>query len=409
MESTALTAAIVTVGSELTDGLGLDTNSQEIARALSGNGYRVVEMVSVADDHATLTAALRRLTSAHTLVIVTGGLGPTHDDITREAASEALGVPLQVDVGLMKELATVSQRHVDATAAEQVFEQARVLEGATVLDTHSGTAPGQVAATPAGRLVLLPGPPREMREMLERVLPESADITRVLGCVGISESDAQLTAQRVLGDIPDIRLTVLATPGSVRVVLVSEGVDAGRLDEVSSAVEKVLGDHCYATDGSSLAETVLAQARRRGRTLATAESCTGGLVGAALTTIPGSSHAYLGGVVAYANEVKRDVLRVAPELLASHGAVSGKVAMAMANGVRECLSADVAVSVTGVAGPDGGTPERPVGLVWFAISDATGSIAVRRNLFGDRDGVRERATVTALDLLRRRLTGLEVI
>lgn len=408
MHPTPRTAAILTVGSELTDGLGLDTNSREIAGALSTNEYTVIEMTTVSDDRKLLADAIRRLTSAYALVIVTGGLGPTHDDITRVAASDALETPLIQDVHLAEELRAISLRHKDPEAAQQVFSQALVLEGAEVLPATSGTAPGQIARTVAGRLVLLPGPPHEMREMLARVVPPATGTTRILSCVGLSESDAQLVAQRELTDVPGIRLTVLAAPGSVRVVLVSEGASPDSLDRTASTVRAALGDYCYATDGSSLAETVLEAARMRGLSLATAESCTGGLVSAALTAVPGSSAVLAGGVVAYANSVKEGLLGIQPELLRRHGAVSGEVAKAMARGVRERLGADLAVSVTGIAGPDGGTPDKPVGLVWFAISSTTGEQSITRNLFGDRNGVRERATITALDLVRRHLSGLEV-
>lgn len=408
MHALARTAAIITVGSELTDGLGLDTNSREIATTLSANEYSVIEMVTVPDDRELLAETIRRLTSAYELVVVTGGLGPTHDDITREAASDALETPLIQDVHLTEQLKAISVRHRDPEAARQVYSQAFVLEGADVLAASSGTAPGQIATTTAGRLVLLPGPPHEMREMLARVAPPAPHTTRILSCVGLSESDAQLIAQRELTDIQGIRLTVLATPGSVRVVLVGEGATPETLAQTFETVKSALGVYCYATDGSSLAETVLEAARLRGLSLATAESCTGGLVSAALTAIPGSSAVFAGGTVAYADSVKEDLLGVPRELLDRHGAVSGEVAEAMARGVRERLSADLAVSVTGIAGPDGGTPEKPVGLVWFAISSATGTQSVTRNLFGDRDGVRERATVTALDLMRRHLSGLEV-
>lgn len=408
MRAPAQTAAIITVGSELTDGLGLDTNSREIAATLSANEYAVIEMATMPDDRELLAESIRRLTSTYALVVVTGGLGPTHDDITREAASDALETPLIQDVHLTEQLKAISVRHSDPEAARQVFSQAFVLEGAEVLAASSGTAPGQIATTAAGRLVLLPGPPHEMREMLARVAPPAPDTTRILSCTGLSESDAQLIAQRELTGIRGIRLTVLATPGSVRVVLVGEGSTPETLAQASVVVKAALGDYCYATDGSSLAETVLKAARVRGLSLATAESCTGGLVSAALTSISGSSAVFAGGAVAYANSAKTDLLGVPKELLDRHGAVSGPVAEAMARGVRERLSADLAVSVTGIAGPDGGTPEKPIGLVWFAISGATGTQSVTRNLFGDRDGVRERATVTALDLIRRHLVGLEV-
>lgn len=409
-DSTAQTAAVVTVGSELTDGLGLDTNSAEIARALSAAGSHVTELVSVPDDRPLLARTLARLTGAHNLVIVTGGLGPTHDDITREAASEALGKPLANDPDLLGMLESIANRHKDPEAAGQVLRQAAVLQGARVLPPTNGTAPGQVVPTPLGRLILLPGPPHEMRPMLEIALAESlARVTsRTLSCVGISESDAQVIAQRVLGVQDGLDLTVLATPGSVRVVLVDRGAGGGALDLAAERVAHALGDVCYSTAGASLAAAVLDLAAGRGLTIACAESCTGGLVSSALTEVPGASRVFAGSVIAYSNEIKQRLLGVSARDLDMFGAVSPQVASAMAEGARERLGSDVAVSITGIAGPDGGTEDKPVGLVWFGISDSHGTRACQRSLFGDRSGIRERATVTALDLLRRSISGLEV-
>lgn len=402
-------AAVVTVGSEIVDGIGLDTNTREIASALTAAGYRVSEAVSVPDDPQLVAAALERLTAHNELVICTGGLGPTHDDITREAAAQALGRALVESTELRAGLESVTARHAQSGARKQVFRQALVLDGALVIPPTSGTAPGQIVPSPAGRLVLLPGPPHEMRPMLEHALDLAPrQPVRILGCVGSSESDAQLTAQSVLGDAEDVDLTVLATPGHVRVVLVGRGAEPSRLDLLAEKIASSLGDRCYATDGTGLAETVLRHARERGVTIACAESCTGGLVAAALTAVPGSSASFEGAVVAYSNASKKALLDVPPGMLAQYGAVSEEVAREMALGARARFGVDLAVSVTGIAGPDGGSADKPVGLVWFGVADASGALAVRRDLFGDRDGIRERATVVALDLLRRRLTGMEI-
>lgn len=399
-------AAIVTVGTELVRGLAVDTNTSEIAAALAGAGIDVIETVSVADDETTLTEALRRCSVSYDLVVVTGGLGPTHDDVTRQAASEALGLPLERDLSLVEGLRASAARHADDRAAGQVYRQADVLQGATVLPAVVGTAPGQVVPTPRGSLVLLPGPPREMRPLLRSLVAtwgEGAASPRVLRFTGLSESDLQVAAQDVLAGRADIELTVLAKPGDVRVVLFSRGADASVLDEVSARIADAVGDACYSADGSSLAETVLRKAREAGLTIATAESCTGGLVGAALTDVPGSSAAYLGGVVSYSDEAKVTLLGVDPGLLKACGAVSDAVARAMAAGARDALGCDIAVAVTGVAGPDGGTPGKPVGTVWFGVAGSSGVEAQLRRFTGDRTTVRERSVMTALDLLRRAL------
>ncbi len=404
------TAAIVTVGSELVEGLRVDTNTAEIARALAPRGLRVSEAVSVGDDPALLSRLLARLTADHDLVVTTGGLGPTHDDITRQAAATALGVSLTRDPRLEDLLAPFVARHRDPVAAGSILVQAEVLDGAKVIDPTTGTAPGQIVATPAGFLVLLPGPPSEMRPMLEQALARYALIRAEpieLGVVGLSESDAQVTAQGALAAYPGVELTVLAKPGDVRVILLDDGAGPERLTAAADAVTDALGESCYATDGATLAEAVIACARATGATIATAESCTGGLVAASLTDVAGSSDAFCGGVVSYANQAKIDLLDVPAGLLAQFGAVSEETARAMAQGARERLGADIAVSVTGIAGPSGGTVAKPVGLVWFAIATSGGTTAVQRR-FGERSSrasIRARATSTALDLLRLALKG----
>ena len=237
-------AAIVTVGSELVEGLRVDTNTAEVARDLQRYGFRVSEAVSLGDDIGTLSSALARLTSEHSLVVTTGGLGPTHDDITREAVSLALGRPLVADEALTRFLGRFLARHAEPEAADQLFKQALVLSGAEILTPSSGTAAGQVVATPAGTLVLLPGPPREMRPMLAewlgRFSPTRAEAID-LGVVGMPESDVQIAAQRALLTSTGIGLTVLARPGDVRVLLLDEGAGEDGLAAARDAVAHAIG------------------------------------------------------------------------------------------------------------------------------------------------------------------------
>jgi nicotinamide-nucleotide amidase len=400
------TAAIVTVGTELLRGLSVDTNTSEIARALSAVGVDVGEAVSVADDADVLAAHLSRCSAAYDLVVVTGGLGPTHDDVTRQAAATALGLALTRERRLELGLRAAAARHSDPRAADQVFAQADVLAGARVLEAVLGTAPGQVVPTARGELVLLPGPPREMRPLLEGYLagwPGGPAAPFVLRCVGLGESDLQMAAQDVLGARTDIELTVLAAPGDVRVVLFDRGAGAGALARVGEEIAQQVGEACYSTDGRSLAEVVLDRARATGATIAVAESCTAGLVSGALTEIAGASDVFLGGAVTYSDEMKTTVLGVDPALIATFGAVSDVVAREMAAGVRDVSGADLSISVTGIAGPDGGAAEKPVGTVWFGLAGPDGVSAELRRFSGDRHGVRERAVTTALDLLRRAL------
>lgn len=398
------TAAIVTVGTEIVSGLRLDTNTREIAGALLESGFRVDETVSVADDPLLVSESLVRLIASYDLIVVTGGLGPTHDDITREAAASALQVGIQRDPSIVQGLDRWATRHSDPDARSQVYSQADVLDGASVLPALTGTAPGQVIPTPGGgRLVLLPGPPSEMRPMLDVLLAQETTSMAApieLACVNITESDAQILAQKVLRSFPDVGLALLASPGDVHVTLLDRGAGPQGLSAASNAVQEALGERCYSADGRSMAHVVIDELKRARSSIAVAESCTGGLVSAALTSVPGSSEVFLGGVIAYANEVKMSQLDVPGGMLAQYGAVSEETARAMAEGTRERLGADIAIATTGVAGPGGGTDRTPVGTVWFAVADADGSRAVCRDFAGDRDGVRTRATLFALDLVR---------
>lgn len=401
-------AAIVTVGTELTAGLAIDSNGPEIALVLESAGHIVGEILSLPDDEALLRASLVRLMAEYSLVIVTGGLGPTHDDITRQAAAQALHRALVRDPGRAEALVEVVARHAVPGAKEQVLRQADVVEGARIITPVVGTAPGQVIAHDRGTLVLLPGPPREMRPMLAEVVNRAHGraAARIVRTVGLPESEAQVRAGAVIGAAGGIGFTVLATPGLVDVVLRDTGAGPETLGWMADEVAHALGDACYSTDGATLAGTVVTLATDRGVTLASAESCTGGMVAAALTDVPGASAVFRGTVVAYADDVKVRALGVGPALLATHGAVSAEVARDMAEGVRARLGSDLAVAVTGVAGPGGGSAAKPVGTVWFALATAGGTTTLHRAFGGDREIVRARATVTALDMLRRAIEAV---
>ncbi|MBC7266322.1 MAG: nicotinamide-nucleotide amidohydrolase family protein [Coriobacteriia bacterium] len=394
-------AAVLTVGTEITTGLRLDTNTAQIAAACAAAGYRVTETVSVPDDRDRIAGAIARLARENSLLVVTGGLGPTHDDVTREAAAQALGRPLRRDPALVERLQAVADRHGDERAREQVLRQADVVEGARVIEPESGTAPGQVVEAGSSLVVLLPGPPSEMRPMLEQVLGSrrTAPEPIVLRCARIAESDAQLRVQGVLAAFPKIELTLLASPALVDVVLMDAGAGRDALVEAAQAAALALGEACYSMDGASLPEAVVRLARATLCTLATAESCTGGMVASAITDVPGASDVFVGGAVAYSNALKRSLLGVPEEVLAEHGAVSPETAQAMASGALR-LGARVAVATTGIAGPGGGTPDKPVGLVWTAVATPERVEAHRLQLHGDRQGVRQRATVHALDFVR---------
>jgi nicotinamide-nucleotide amidase len=402
-------AAIVVVGTELVAGARADTNGAEVAQSLAASGYLPLRREVLPDDTEILAERIRELVGEHDLVVVTGGLGPTHDDVTREAAAAALGVTLESDTSLVPRLRSVAARHEVPDAVRQVMRQADVLAGARVLAPTTGTAPGQLIATSRGHLLLLPGPPHEMRPMLADALTVlrqgEREAPRVLGCVGIPESDAQVTALAALESHPGVGLTVLARPALVDIVLFDDGAGTTGLASAASDIIEALGDSCYATDGSSLAQVVIASASERGLTIATAESCTGGMIAAELTSVPGASSVFIGALVTYADVLKVRLLGVPDETLEREGAVSSETARAMAAGVRQVTGADVALAVTGIAGPGGGTAVKPVGTVWFGIANAEGENSAERHLPGDRDVVRTRATVTGLDLLRRSIVS----
>lgn len=398
-------AAIVTVGTELVTGVHPDANGATVAAALTATGHDVTAIISVPDDRSSVSRALRALIETSDLVVVTGGLGPTHDDITREAAANALGVELRRDPHAAERLSARATCHRDPRAAESTLRQADVLEGARVLEPESGTAPGQVVPTPRGALVLLPGPPHELGPMLTGFLSDRQPANALvrLRCAGITESEVQHRLLDALSPFPGVSLTILGTPGELEIVVRDDGAGARALAEAADALAATVGDACYSRDGASLAAVVIARARERGRSIAAAESCSGGLIAAALTAIPGASEVFRGAIVAYADDAKTSLLGVSRDTLASSGAVSERTAAAMADGARAALEADLAVAVTGIAGPGGGSAEKPVGHVCFALASATTTDAHVRRLFGDRDGVRARACVHALDMLRRAL------
>lgn len=399
-------AAVVTIGTELVTGLRVDTNGPEIAHALTVRGHHVVELVSVPDDQESISGTLARLLVSTDLLVVTGGLGPTHDDLTREAAAVATGLELVTDPQIARDLKPVVDRMTTQEARHAVSRQAQVLSGARVIPPDRGTAPGQVVSISDSVLILLPGPPSEMRAMLRSAIPGflgTRATPRLIRCVGIPESQAQAGAQPIVEELGGMTLTLLAKPALVDVILLDDGAGETVLDEAASRIAHILRESVYAADERTIAQVVIDEASSRSITFATAESCTGGLISAALTDIPGASSVFLGGIVAYSNSAKTSLLGVDEDLLASHGAVSMECARAMASGVRRQLRADIAVSVTGIAGPGGATPDKPVGTVWHGIATPAGDRAVLHTTFGDREGVRLRSTALALDALRREI------
>jgi nicotinamide-nucleotide amidase len=421
---------LLTVGTELLLGFTVDTNAAEASRALAEVGIGVPWRATVGDEPAAVRDAVAAALERTGTVIVSGGLGPTRDDITRDAVAALFGRQLVRDAALLRALEERFQRLRRGPMPDSNRRQADVPEGADVLPNRWGTAPGLWLEDERGRLaVLLPGVPAEMLGLLEHeVIPrlvkrreeaaanarggEARKATvirsRVLRTTGISES---ALADRV-GDIgrqmrPGVTVAWLPSPEGTDLRLTAwhltpEVADA-ELAKAAATLRPRLGPHYYGEGDTDLAAVVLRELERRHATLAVAESCTGGMLGQRLTAVPGSSKVFLGGVVAYDNEIKLSLLGVSGDALAAHGAVSEQVAREMAAGAARGLGTDAALAVTGIAGPDGGTAEKPVGTVWIAAL-WQGEVRTAHYVFpGDRQVVRRRAAQAALDALRRLL------
>jgi nicotinamide-nucleotide amidase len=403
---------LLTIGTELLLGFTVDTNSAELGRAMSAAGVTVARHTCVGDEPDDIRNAVTSALGRTGVVICTGGLGPTADDVTKKAVASLFGMPLEFREDLWQALMERFARF-GRVPAEKNRSQAEVPRGAVVLPNRWGTAPGLWLQGSAGLAILLPGVPSEMRGLLHHeVLPRlSARMgTRVIRSrsvrtTGIPESTL---AERVTGIEQVVApLSVAFLPGVLGVDLrltawnlPAEEADARLASGIGELVARA-GEWIYAEDDVDLAAVVLEMARERGWKLATAESCTGGGVGARITDIPGSSDVYLGGVIAYDNAVKETILGVPPALLAEHGAVSEPTAAAMVRGVTRHLGAQLGIAVTGIAGPGGGTPDKPVGLVYVAVKVGA-DVAVSRAIFpGDRGEIRARAAQAALNRLRQ--------
>jgi nicotinamide-nucleotide amidase len=410
-------AAIVAVGSELLSTDRLDTNSLRVTELLERHGVELVAKSVVGDDEGAIAREIGLRLDEADLVIVSGGLGPTADDVTREAAAAALGRRLTEDPEVWK---TIERRFASfgrvPTANNR--RQARVVEGARVLRNPRGSAPGLRIDDGPRAVFLLPGVPHELDGMLaadvEPWLESRSGGTAleyaVLKVASRAESEVDGWLEPAYADFGRERITVLAGVGEIKVRLAATGPEAerrARLDSMRARVRGLLGDALYGEGAETTLEQVVGERlAERGSTLAVAESCTGGLLAERLTRVPGSSRYFLGGAVVYANQVKSGILGVPAALIEEHGAVSGPVARAMAEGCRRAFGADFALAVTGIAGPDGATPGKPVGTVFQAVAGPEGTEQRRLRFPGDRERIRAYAAQAALEILRRRLLGI---
>ena len=406
---------VVTIGTELLLGQILDTNAAELGRGLAAAGVEVVRHVSVPDRPEAIRAAVAEALERTGFVITTGGLGPTRDDMTKREVAALLGKALEMDAAVLRSLEERFRRLGRPMPAVN-RTQAEVPAGATVLPNPRGTAPGLWVEDRSGRVVvMLPGVPSEMRGLLaEEVLPRLAARTagvvvrsRTVRTTGIAESALAELVGAIEEEIAPLTLAYLPSTEGVELRVTAWGLredEAERLLEAAAAqLRQRAGEHAYGEDGADLAAVVLDQLRGRKVRLVVAESCTGGVLSGRITAVPGASEVFIGGVVAYDNVVKSGTLDVPPELLDQYGAVSEQVVSAMAEGVQRQFAVDAALAVTGIAGPTGGTAEKPVGTVWLAARYRSESRALKRMFPGDRNEIRARSAQAALDLLRRLL------
>lgn len=413
-----MNAEIIVVGSELLTPFRQDTNSLYLTEKLNLLGVDVVRKTIVADDQKQIAELTRLALSRSDILVFSGGLGPTEDDLTREGVADALQLELQRDPEMLAAFEVrAAARGWKMTSNNH--KQADVIAGAIVLANSNGTAPGQwITRKHDGReriLLLLPGPPHELKaifeeqcmERLRLVLPTQFIVTRVLKITGVGESQCDARVAPIYKRYTDVQTTILAGAGEVQLHLKThaDSIDVAqkRVDELVEEIENELGDFVFSDNGESLEQIVNFYLQMRNVSLAVAESCTGGLVAERLTSISGSSRYFLGGAVVYSNELKVRFADVPAEMIEKHGAVSEEVAGALAEGIRKRCGASFGMGITGIAGPTGGSAEKPVGLVFHALASESGVEVVRKIFPGDRKHIRWFASQTALDMVRRKL------
>jgi nicotinamide-nucleotide amidase len=416
-------AETIAVGSEMLTPYRQDTNSLFITERLNEIGVKVAFKTTVGDRMEHLVSAVRTAAARVDIVVIMGGLGPTQDDMTRQAVAEAMGIHIRRNADIVAELyKRFAARRMSMT--ENNAQQADVLEGAHVVPNANGTAPAQWLDTVFGGhrkiLMLLPGPPLELKPIFEQecmprlreTLPQRFIAMRTLKAAMIGESACDARIAPIYKHYPDIETTILANGGDIQLNLICEkpalDIAQARVDELASRIEEELDDLIYSTQGETLEEIVLLYLGMKGATLAVAESCTGGLVAERITRIPGSSRAFVGGAVVYSDELKTTFAGVDAKLIEQHGAVSSQVAKAMADGIRKKTGATIGLAITGVAGPGGGTEEKPVGLVYIAVAHGKEIEVVEKNFAAfSTDNTRKRVRMLSaqagLDQVRRRL------
>ena len=410
-----LSAEIIAIGSELLTSNRTDTNSLWLTDKLNRIGIDVKLKTVVGDDDARLEETIKDAAKRSRVVLTTGGLGPTEDDITRKVVARALGKRLSLDEKVLEEIRERFRSFGVANMPERNSRQAMVISGAEVLSNPNGSAPGLFLEHEGCAIALMPGPPREMKPMFENHVQARLEklaggvrfATRVLRVAGLGESAVDEKIAPIYTKYENPQTTILFNSSEIEIHLRAHGrteADAETLlDDLALKIEQELGNSAFSFRGETMEEVVGRRLAMTGFTLAVAESCTGGLIAQRLTSVPGSSKYFTEGVVTYSNEAKVRLLGVDKKMILEFGAVSQQVARDMARGVRHRAKTDFGLSVTGIAGPDGGTEEKPVGLVFIALADDAHTEHKRLMIPGDRELVRWRASQAALDMLRRRL------
>ena len=410
-------AWIISIGTELSLGQCVDTNAAWLASQLAALGITAERHITVADDLPEMKAVLRYASEQADLILITGGLGPTADDLTRQALAEVAGVDLVLDeTSLAQTRAFFDRRNIPCPERNQV--QALIPSSGRAIDNTCGTAPGVFVELGRVPCYAMPGVPFEMKKMFARDIQPALQKcagrvlqSRRLNCYGMGESDIGERLRDLMepGRNPQVGTTAALGVISVRINATAKTVEQAELllDETETIARARLGSIVFGVGDGTLAAALGSKLVQRGQTVCTAESCTGGLIGKLLTDTAGSSEYYVGGAITYANEMKQTLLGVSKDDLATHGAVSEPVARAMADGARERFQADYALATTGIAGPAGGTPDKPVGLVYIALATPDEIIVNKRNFGGDypREVIRQRAAQDTLNLLRQHLTG----
>lgn len=405
---------LVSVGTELLLGDILNTNSQYLSVRLAELGVGVYYHHTVGDNEDRLIATTKEALERSDMVLFTGGLGPTDDDITRETVAKVLELDMENDPSILAGIQLFYQ-NTGRIMPEINRKQANVPTGATVLENKNGTAPGLILRKEDKWVVLLPGPPKEMIPLFEeKVVPwilskneASVIYSETLRVVGVGESSIQEKLQSIFDrqTNPTVAPYAKTSETHLRVTAKAETLEAAKdmVAPVVEEIENILGDSIYAKGNHSLEETIVEFAKQKGLILATAESCTGGLLSSRITDVSGSSEVYHGSVISYSNELKMKLLGVSAETLRNYGAVSSETAMEMAKGVRILTGAHIGVSTTGIAGPNGGSPEKPVGLAYIGISTENETIAYKHFSMGNREKIKWNTSTRALDLLRRKM------